>query len=168
MRAAGIGSGTLAFEKCELACDLLESFGKLHFPATGWSMLPTVWPGDTLVVEPIKPSQLRIGDIVVIHRKGNFIGHRIVWIGEEPTGPLAITQGDALGSPDQPVGEIDLLGKIAYLIRAGKCVPVPRERRVVDRFLANALRRSNLLPRALVFVHNKVRVSRESVVPCQS
>ena len=31
-----------------LASEVLRSSGSLHLRVTGWSMLPTVWPGDTL------------------------------------------------------------------------------------------------------------------------
>ena len=41
--------------KCELAAEVLRSFGTLRFAATGWSMLPSVWPGETLVVDRIEP-----------------------------------------------------------------------------------------------------------------
>lgn len=56
--------------KCELAADVLCSFGKLRFAATGWSMLPSVWPGETLLVERVAPDQVRIGDLVLVGREG--------------------------------------------------------------------------------------------------
>jgi hypothetical protein len=36
---------------CELVAEVLRSFGTIRFAATGWSMLPSLWPGDTLMVE---------------------------------------------------------------------------------------------------------------------
>ena len=44
--------------KCELAAEVLRSFGTLRFAATGWSMLPSVWPGETLVVERVQPDEV--------------------------------------------------------------------------------------------------------------
>lgn len=50
-------TGTIAEDenavKCELAAQVLRSFGTLRFVATGWSMLPSLWPGEILVVERI-------------------------------------------------------------------------------------------------------------------
>ena len=36
--------------QCELVSDSLRLFGTLQLKVIGWSMLPTVWPGDTIVV----------------------------------------------------------------------------------------------------------------------
>ena len=58
--------------KCELAAEVLRSFGTLRFAATGWSMLPSVWPGETLVVERVQPDQVHIGDLVLVGREGRL------------------------------------------------------------------------------------------------
>ena len=39
--------------KCELAAEVLRSSGRLRLQVTGWSMLPSIWPGDTLTVEQV-------------------------------------------------------------------------------------------------------------------
>lgn len=36
--------------KCQLAVDVLGSSRKLHLHVNGWSMLPSLWPGDTVLV----------------------------------------------------------------------------------------------------------------------
>ena len=58
--------------KCELAAEVLRSFGTLRFAATGWSMLPFVWHGETLVVERVQPDQVHIGDLVLVGREGRL------------------------------------------------------------------------------------------------
>jgi len=54
--------------KCELASEVLLWSGKLRLRVTGWSMLPSVWPGDTLLVERIGAEEAREGDIVLFGR----------------------------------------------------------------------------------------------------
>ena len=109
--------------KCELAGEVLRSFGGLRFKATGWSMLPSVWPGDTLVVERVSPDQVRVGDVVLVGRDGRLRAHRVVSVDEGCRSPRWITQGDANPAPDQPVSRDELLGRVAYLIRSWKTDP---------------------------------------------
>ena len=68
--------------KCELAAEVLRSFGTLRFVATGWSMLPSLWPGETLVVEGVgegkDQDRVCVGDIVLVRREGGLCAHRVV------------------------------------------------------------------------------------------
>jgi signal peptidase I len=158
--------------KCDLAREVLRAFGPLRLPATGWSMLPAVWPGDTLVVEPVSSDQVRIGNVVVVGRDGKLCGHRVVSIVEDPENPRWITQGDALPVPDRPVGESELLGRVTYLIRAGRLIRVPAELSVVDKLIAKTIRRCFPAARVLVYLHRMVHAPGKSapeelVLPCQ-
>ncbi|HTA50511.1 MAG TPA: hypothetical protein VK930_13745 [Verrucomicrobiae bacterium] len=152
--------------KCELAGEVLRSFGSLRFKATGWSMLPSVWPGDTLVIERVSPDRVRVGDLMLVGRDSRLCAHRIVSVAEGCGGPRWITQGDANTAPDQPVNENDLLGRVAYLVRAGKLIPVPAELSVVDHLIAKIVRRSKTAARALVYLHRVVETPKESL-SCQ-
>jgi hypothetical protein len=158
--------------RCELAADVLRLFGTLRFAATGWSMLPSVWPGETLVVERVEPDQVRIGDMVLAGRDGRLCAHRVIAIAGDAQNPRWITQGDALPIPDCPVTGSELLGRVACVIRAGKCVVVPTELSVPARVIAKIVRRSFFAARALVYLHRMVRISPtpgpgKSVLPCQ-
>jgi len=158
--------------KCELASEVLRSFGSLRFAATGWSMLPSVWPGDTLVVERVSPDRVRVGDVVLVGRLGRLCAHRIVGTAGDPENPQWVTQGDALPAPDRPVLENELLGRVSYLIRAGKLIAVPAELSTVERLAAKIVRRSVPAARALVYLHRMVHMPEksapeESALPCQ-
>jgi signal peptidase I len=152
--------------KCELAGEVLRSFGSLRFKATGWSMLPSVWPGDTLRVERVSPDQVRVGDVVLVGRDGRLCAHRVVTVAEGCGSPRWITQGDANPAPDQPVRWDELLGRVAYLIRAGKPIPVLAELSLADQLIAKIVRRSKTAARALVYLHGVVETPKESL-PCQ-
>jgi len=158
--------------KCDLAAEVLRSFGKLRFAATGWSMLPAIWPGETLVVERVNRDQFHVGDVVLVAREGRLRAHRLVAKADVPGKPQWITQGDAIPAPDDPVSDGDLLGRVAFLIRAGRLIPVSAELSPVGRVTANSLRRSVPAARALVLLHRLIHageklVSKEAI-PCQS
>lgn len=153
--------------KCELAGDVLRSFGSLRFAATGWSMLPSVWPGETLVVERVEPDRVRVGDLVLVGREGRLCAHRVVGITAGAGNRRWITQGDALPVPDRPVAAHELLGRVTYLIRAGRLIPVPAELSVIDNVIAKVVRRSVPAARALVYLNRLRHVSQKSVLPCQ-
>jgi hypothetical protein len=146
--------------KCELAGEVLRSFGKLHFAATGWSMLPSVWPGETLVIERLTHQHVRVGDVVLVGREGKLCAHRVVSIeaasAVDGFEARLITQGDALSCPDRPVMERELLGLVAYVIRGGKCIPVAAELDMVKSVIAKVIRRSPSAARALVYL-NRMR-----------
>lgn len=153
--------------KCELAVEVLRSFGTLCFAATGWSMLPSVWPGETLVVERIDPDQARIGELVLVCREGRLCAHRVIRKTDDPENPHWITQGDALPEPDPPVSRDELLGRIAYLIREGKRIEVPTGLSMAERLIARIIRRSFFAARVLVYLRRVFQTPKESVLPCQ-
>jgi signal peptidase I len=158
--------------KCDLAGEVLRSFGPVCFPAVGWSMLPAVWPGDTLVVERVTHDQVDIGDVVVAGRHGRLCAHRVIAKSGDPENPRWITQGDALPAPDRPVTRNELMGRVAYLIRAGRCIAVPAELSVAGHLMAKILRRSVPAARALAYLHRMVQSpetpsAEKSDLPCQ-
>jgi signal peptidase I len=172
MRQVDSASADAAAVKCDLAGDVLRLFGNLRFEATGWSMLPSVLPGDTLMVERVSGDQVRIGDVVLVGREGRLCAHRVVSRSENTENPLWITQGDAMVAPDRPVNENELLGRVSYVIRAGKLIAVPVELSKIQQLMAQIVRRSTPAARALVYLHRMVQTpkktdSRESVVSCQ-
>jgi hypothetical protein len=135
-------------------------------------MLPSVWPGETLVVERVQPEQVRIGDLVLIGRKGRLCAHRVIDTAGDSQNPLWITQGDAMAAPDRPVTENELLGRVVYLIRAGSLVAVPAELSVVEKLMAKMLGRSIPAARALFYLrrmaHGPENSAPEESVLCQS
>ncbi len=70
-------------------------------------------------------------------------------------------------APDRPVNESELLGRVAYLIRAGKRIAVPAELSVLQRLAAKIVRRSVPAARALVYLHRMRQSPEEAVLPCR-
>jgi hypothetical protein len=59
-----------------------------------------------------------------------------------------------------------MLGRVAFVVRAGKLIAVPAELSVVDRLIAKIVRRSKTAARALVYLHRVVETPKESL-SCQ-
>jgi signal peptidase I len=153
--------------KCELAAEALRGFGTLRFPAIGSSMLPTVWPGDTLVVERVSGDGVRVGDVVVVGRQGKLCAHRVIDAARDSGRPQWITQGDALPLPDSPVSESELLGRVTYLIRNGKLVAVPSKLSGMSNVVAKLVRSSVFAARGLIYLNRLRQTSGRSVLPCE-
>jgi hypothetical protein len=158
---------TAAAVKCDLASEVLQSFGTLRFTATGWSMLPAVWPGDTLVVERISPDQVQMGEVVLVGRDRRLCAHRLVSRVEGSRNPRWITQGDAMSAPDRPVSGSELLGRVTSVIRAGKLITLPAEMSMAAKLIAKIVRRSVPAARSLVYLHGMIQSPEKAAHPCQ-
>jgi len=139
--------------KCEMAAQVLRTFGALRLEVTGLSMLPSVWPGDLLFIERRDMREIAAGEIVLFAREGKLVAHRVLRktiVGDEAH---AITRGDGLLSVDNPVSPAELLGSVRYAMRAGECVALEKELGYSARVTAEAVRRFAWIARILAFVH---------------
>jgi len=143
--------------KCELAGELLRSSGNLRLRVAGWSMLPVIWPGDTLVIDRANGDPALEGDIVIFSNGRRLVAHRVTK--SNGTGSMVQTQGDALPRPDSPVAHEELLGRVSFIVRNGKLVKPARSLRLPQRAVAAVFRRSTLAARVVVGVHGLHRTS---------
>src|SRR6478672_9083685 len=91
--------------KCSLAAEVLHSTGRLQFRATGFSMLPTLWPGDCLTVQSYNLQEAEIGDLVLYIRNGRLFVHRVMRKFSSGETNSLITRGDCMTEEDPPVQE---------------------------------------------------------------
>jgi signal peptidase I len=145
--------------KRELAGDILSASGNLRLKVTGWSMLPVLWPGDTLVIEPVSREEISAGDIVLFSRGHRFVAHRVVSKHNATKGPEVQTQGDAMPLPDSPVSGDELMGKVSFVLRNGKCIEPSKSLRLPERAVAGLFRRSEIAARVVVGVHGMLKTS---------
>lgn len=139
--------------KCDLAGEVLRSSGILRLRVMGWSMLPSVWPGDTLVIEPIISDGVLKGDIVMFSSGRRFVAHRVMARRRDSGDWRVQTQGDAVPSPDSPVDQGHLLGKVSFILRKGKCIEPRRNLSFPERAAAAVFQRSAFAARVVVGVH---------------
>ncbi len=126
-----------------LASEMLERFDGLRSIVRGASMVPTLFPGDILIVRHETARSARRGDVVLFFREGRFCAHRLVEKREEGGRLFVVTRGDALRKNDAPLAEGELLGRVTAVVRRGKRIELggpPTARVLVLRW---AVRRSD-------------------------
>jgi signal peptidase I len=147
--------------KCELAEKTLRRFGTLRLRVTGFSMLPSVWPGDLLLIRRQEIEQIHPGDIVLFACYGRLIAHRVVFKTDDPEAPSIVTRGDALSVQDSAIGPAELLGKVSGILRAGEWIQPRRRLSISARITAILVSRSGRAAGIL----SRLRASRRR--PCE-
>jgi signal peptidase I len=112
--------------RLELAAELLQRGDRMSLRVRGSSMLPSLFPGDLLTFRRCSPEEIVVGDIVLFLREGRCFVHRVA---ERMAGGSAVrlrTRGDALPSPDPPLVETEVLGRLTTVERKGRRLPPPR------------------------------------------
>lgn len=127
----------------KLAAEALRLSGEVRLVGLGSSMLPAIFPGDTLIVRRETARSARRGDILLCFRQGRFCAHRLVDKRKEKGGISLITRGDALGTNDPPVAEDELLGRVTAVVRHGKRTELRGRLAARERLLQQALRSSS-------------------------
>lgn len=139
--------------KCELASNVLRSYGRLNLKVTGWSMLPVIWPGDTLELQRTNHHELSTGDIALFSGYRRLFAHRIV----QRSGRSIHTRGDALPYPDPVLAENELLGRVACIVRDGRQIQPGRNLSFSQRAVAGLVRSSDIAARVVVGIHGFAR-----------
>ena len=137
-----------------LAAEVLRTFGEFEFVAWGSSMIPAVFPGDTLIVRKETHERVCAGDVVLFARDGRFYAHRLVEKIETDGSVRLIARGDARDRDDPPFAEGDLLGRIETVIRRGKRFDLERRLGVGQRMLRWIVQRSEFGAKSLLRWHS--------------
>lgn len=94
--------------------------GALPLTVLTGSMEPTHSPGDVVVVQPVEPEEIRVGDVVTFQPVSDdptLVTHRVVgitWGGDGIAG--FVTRGDANGTDDDPIVPDQVMGRVVYSI----------------------------------------------------
>jgi len=132
--------------KCEMAGEVLRSSGRLRLGVTGSSMLPSIWPGDTLELESATGSELCEGDIVLFARDQRLFAHRIV----KTSANAIVTRGDAMRRADRALSDNELLGRVVCIMHNGNRIQPSRNLRLPHRAIARIVRSSDFGARVVV------------------
>lgn len=136
----------------DLAAALLRSGSIVRLRALGTSMLPALWPGDLLTIDPVPLGAVCVGDIVLCMRNGRFVIHRLRQVGGMSGAADWITQGDAVPNADPAVSAEAILGRVSSVTRGGRGL-VPRQPTASDRMFAWISCRSALLCKLVLRLH---------------
>jgi signal peptidase I len=153
---------------CELAAEVLRSFGSLRLRVVGGSMIPAIWPGDVLSVNSYGTVDALPGDIVVFRREGRLVTHRAVEVRSQESGVRIqeqspktnhqsamltfVTRGDRVRRNDAPVSSRELLGRVTAIERGSRQF-TPRQS-LSSRFASWILSRSDLCTRMLLWLRS--------------
>lgn len=143
--------------KCEMAAEILQSAGFLRLRVNGWSMLPSIWPGDVLAIARTAVKDVAKGDLVLSRRDRRLVVHRVIEMLLEDGATRVVTRGDAMPGPDQPIRAHDVLGKVIQIARCSRWITPGRQLRISQRAVAALVRRSDLAARILVKLHEITR-----------
>jgi signal peptidase len=84
------------------------------------SMRPTIPPGTVVVVRPVEPHRILIGDVVTYQATSDepmLVTHRVTEVTRSPEGRLGFTlQGDNNDAPDEPVRPEQIRGRVIYAV----------------------------------------------------
>ncbi len=160
---------------CELAGEVVRTFGRVRVRVTGMSMIPAVWPGDVLVVERRAAERIERGEIAVAERSGRLVAHRVVGPQGDATLKRAATnaatitsRGDSLLAADEPLRAEELLGTVVSIERGAGARRPRRKLGIGARMLAGMARRSSTAARVLVRLHAIFTARPERVALCKS
>ncbi|GAA4669320.1 signal peptidase I [Nocardioides nanhaiensis] len=93
--------------------------GATPFAVLTGSMQPGLPPGSLVVVRPVEPEELGVGDVITYQLRSGapaVVTHRVVGVGYDGRGELSLqTQGDANDAPDPlPVRPVQVRGELWY------------------------------------------------------
>jgi hypothetical protein len=108
-----------------LAVEVLRKTGTLRLSAFGYSMLPTLYPGDILTIKRETLGAIQAGNVVLYERDGRFFIHRNLRSVQRSSETALVTRGDSMPHPDEPVVASELLGKVISIGDGGEARPVP-------------------------------------------
>ncbi len=108
---------------------IVISNNDIVFKVISWCMFPVIWAGDTLKIEPIKPEEARVGDIVLYKFQGRAFAHRLVKIYEKENRLYAVTSGEneytdnRLDSGGSAINADNILGRVIEIKRGRTSLP---------------------------------------------
>ena len=102
----------------DVSTELLRSGQGIRFRAPGRSMYPTIKEDETITVQPVSPSAVQKGDIILYRCEKRVIAHRIVGIDKAGGGAIRFTmRGDASGASTEQLKPEQILGKVVCIKR---------------------------------------------------
>lgn len=130
----------------DLADELLDKGTSIRISASGYSMFPAIRPGNTIIIKPVHPDELKCGMIIAWKREKDMVVHRLVLAYESDDTKYYITRGDSSRSSDKPVtldmiaGRVEAIYRGHRLLRPVKIHPISERRYRVNRFITTLLR----------------------------
>jgi hypothetical protein len=146
--------GAAHTRKCELVDEVLRSFGTVRLKVTGCSMLPSVWPGDTLIIERRNVQEVAIGDILLYRRKTGLVAHRVASAPDSLGRSRVGVRGDAFPGQDELLSRSEILGTVSRIVRGEKSILPPSSLKHYRRLIGILTWHSDSFARLVIYVHS--------------
>jgi Peptidase S24-like len=140
--------------RLDLAAEVLRRFGEVRFIARGSSMIPSIFPGDLLIVRSQRIADSCCGQIVLCLREGRFWAHRLIRKWRQGSGFVFATRGDALPQEDPAVGESQMLGRVTSIVRYGQPMDLARMETISAKVLRWGVRHSSAIAKTILRQHS--------------
>jgi signal peptidase I len=99
-------------------------FGVKPTLVSGISMEPTMHTGDIAVVRQVPVDQVKVGDVIQFRDRGRSVLHRVIKVQQQNGQYVFIAQGDNVASPDDPVSEKAVEGRMLFFIPKVGLLPI--------------------------------------------
>jgi len=100
---------------------LLQAGTAVRFRASGASMLPLIQEGDILLVKPVAPCQIRVGDVVLfITKECRPLVHRVIKRQKQAQCYSFLLKADQASEEDGLIAQEEVLGRLESVERAGR------------------------------------------------
>jgi len=148
-------------ERLALAADTLRRGFRLRLQVRGDSMVPSVWPGDTVEIADCQLDDVQPGEIVLAFRGDCLLLHRFL----EHRQDGFLMRGDSMIAPDAILPSPAFWGRLVHIQSAGPTIPLPVPLDPWSRALGILLRYSSIARRLALRFH-RWRASRAIPVSC--
>jgi hypothetical protein len=137
-------------ERLALAADALRHGVRLRLQVRGDSMLPSLWPGDTVEIADCQLGNVRPGEVVLAFRAHCLILHRFL----EHRQDGFLLRGDSMVAPDAIFPSTALWGRLVHIRSADRTIPLPSPLRPWSRALGVLLRYCGVARRVALKIHS--------------
>ena len=100
----------MSIHQVQLLTYLLQNQCRVRSRATGNSMIPNIYPGDKIYIEPVRRNYA-IGDILVIKTENKLIVHRLISF-KGKDNEILLLKGDNNSFYDPPVSQQNVIGRV--------------------------------------------------------
>ncbi len=128
---------------CELAGEVVSTFGEVRLRVLGTSMVPSIHPGDLISVQRASLSEISAGEIALYLREGRLFAHRVVARAGSDEESRVIMRGDRLSQNDPPVCASEFLGRVHRIERDGRLLQPATRLSIWERTIVLLLRSSD-------------------------
>jgi signal peptidase I len=142
---------------CDLATEVVGTFGAVYLRVSGTSMAPSIRPGDLVSVQPASVTEVSPGEIVVFAREGRLIVHRVTFSTSSNGEPHLVTRGDRARRNDAPVSGSELIGRVTRIERGPSRISVPSRLNFEKQAICRLLRFSDRTTYFYLYVASRWR-----------